>query len=68
MIKSNAEEMQKFCAALFLEDSEVEREQLLDKLEDCLDMAAAIQALNEVSETADVSDWDEFQKEVDTVE
>lgn len=68
MIKTSAEEMQKFCAALFLENSETERDQLVEQFEDCLDMAAAIQSINEVRETGDIFDWDDFQKELDAME
>ncbi|AFM22768.1 hypothetical protein [Desulfomonile tiedjei] len=68
MIKSSTEDMQKVCAAFIVEDQEVDREQLIEKLEDCLDMAAAIQAIDEVRETADISDWDEFVKELDATE
>lgn len=67
MIESK-EEVKKLCTAFFLEDPQVEREQLIDKLEDCLDLVAAVQAVNEVSQTAEVSDWDDFEKELDALD
>lgn len=68
MIESNSEAMKKLCATFFLEGLQTEREQLIEKLEDCLDFVAAVQSINEVTETGDVSDWDEFEKELDSME
>jgi hypothetical protein len=53
---------------VYLDDSQAERGQLIEKLEDCLDLIAAVQVINEVNETGDVSDWDEFEKELDAME
>jgi hypothetical protein len=65
MIKSGTEEMRKFCAAFLSEESQPERDEIIEKLEDCIDFVSAIQCINETYESGDVSDWEDFEKELD---
>jgi hypothetical protein len=65
---SGSEAMKELCAAVFLEDQKTEREKVTEKLEDCLDLIAAVQSVNEIKDTGDISDWDEFEKELDAME
>jgi hypothetical protein len=68
MIDSRTEEIKKLCPACFVDEPEAEREEIIEKLEDCLDLVAAVKSIKETHETGDITDWEDFERELDSLE
>jgi hypothetical protein len=65
---SITEEIKKLCPGCLVDEPEAEREEIIEKLEDCLDLVAAVQSIKEAHETGDITDWEDFERELDSLE
>jgi hypothetical protein len=56
------------CPAVFEDAPASEKQAFAEKLEDCLDLLAALKSLKEANETGEITSWEDFEKELDEMD